>query len=299
MTLEFGKFNYPSPEDFGGSDPMVDDEQVTPPLDGKEKNDRAMTEGGRRMLLTPTGKEISRAYDRAAQTFLEHRRDPNDKFNLLAWPSLSVMINGGLKDAVVADLGCGPGEVTRRFLDLPGKPRVVHGYDASKGMIEIARKRFPDPRLDLQLTNMESLPLEDGSVDLVVATYSMLHVVNLQGALQEIQRVLVTGGRALILEPHEQRFQYYYQQAGGKGYFQEGWYLETFPGLESDEDNPEYVPTYYRTTRRWIREITDAGLEFVDYHEPKPNDLMIERNHPVWQDYQKCLRMIIYEARKI
>lgn len=272
------------------------DHRVSGSLIGKP--DKPKLAPSMRMSEIPTGKEISKTYDKSALNFLIHRRDPEDKYNLLAWPSISVIINGGLDGGVVADLGCGPGEVTKRFSQLKGKPSFIYGFDASKEMIEIANVFSKDSNISYDVANIEKIPLSDESVDLALASYSLLHVVKLQDALQEIQRILKPGGRVVILEPHEQRFQHYYEMGGGIGYFQEGWHLEKFPGLEDDNSDPIYVPTYYRSTRNWIKEISKSGLEFIDFHEPKPSDLMIERNHPIWQEYQKCLRMIVFEARK-
>lgn len=250
-----------------------------------------------RMLQEPTTKTISDAYDSSAESFYSHRLDPEDKFNLLAWPTISVLINGSIAGGVVADLGCGPGEVTQRFSKFRGKPSLIYGFDASQKMIDIAKANYTDQNLKFEVADISKIPLEDESVDLAFASYSLLHAVDLGKTLQDIQRILKPGGKVMILEPHEQRFQHYYENSGGVGYFTEGWYLETFLGL-ADNSQQVYVPTFYRRTKSWIKEITKAGLEFIDYHEPRPTEQMIESNHPIWQDYQKCMRMIIFEARK-
>jgi ubiquinone/menaquinone biosynthesis C-methylase UbiE len=46
----------------------------------------------------------------------------------------------------------------------------------------------------------EDIPLEDHSVDSVVTTWTMCSIPEIQGALQEMRRVLRSGGRLLFVE---------------------------------------------------------------------------------------------------
>ena len=96
---------------------------------------------------------------------------------------------------LVADLGCGPGQIAR-YLREQGVEIV--GLDLSPGMIEVARRLHPE--IEFRVGDMTRLDLPDGSLAGVVAFYSIVHFspAELGGVCQQIRRVLHPGGLALI-----------------------------------------------------------------------------------------------------
>lgn len=107
----------------------------------------------------------------------------------------------------VADLGCGTGYLTRSLLGVVDRVICV---DRSEAMLEQARARLAGRAdgmgLEFRQGEFESLPLEDGEVDGVVASMVLHHLPELEPALREMRRVLAPGGRAVILElmPHRE-----------------------------------------------------------------------------------------------
>jgi SAM-dependent methyltransferase len=103
--------------------------------------------------------------------------------------------------ARVLEVGCGPGHLTVR---LARDHRLdVTGLDLDPQMIERARVKSdessgPGPSPTLVIGDVAALPLEDGSFDIVVSTFSMHHWSDPPAGLREIERVLRPGGRALI-----------------------------------------------------------------------------------------------------
>lgn len=95
----------------------------------------------------------------------------------------------------IADLGCGPGRVTR-FLSELGVD--AFGVDLSPKMVEVARSTYPDLRFGVG--SMESLELEDASLSGIVAWYSIIHAPPhaLPGIFAEFHRTLVPGGQLLL-----------------------------------------------------------------------------------------------------
>jgi ubiquinone/menaquinone biosynthesis C-methylase UbiE len=95
----------------------------------------------------------------------------------------------------VADVGCGPGRVTAVLRDLGLE---AFGIDLSPGMIEVARREFPD--LAFSVGSMTQLPLADDSVDGVLLWYSIIHVPDgeLPAAFGHVRRVLRPGGTVLL-----------------------------------------------------------------------------------------------------
>ena len=71
----------------------------------------------------------------------------------------------------IADVGCGPGHVTR-FL-AKQHPGVV-GVDLSPGMISVAHKRAPE--LSFTVGSMLRLPAPDAAWAGAVALYSIIHL---------------------------------------------------------------------------------------------------------------------------
>ena len=100
--------------------------------------------------------------------------------------------------ARVVDVGCGEGRVDR---DLKAIGYEVVGVDGSPTMIAAAREADPDG--EYLVADAATLPLPDGSADVVVAFMSPHDMDDLDGALREMARVLVPGGhlRLAIVHP--------------------------------------------------------------------------------------------------
>ena len=95
----------------------------------------------------------------------------------------------------VADVGCGPGYVTRHLHDLGVD---AFGIDLSPEMIAIARRDHPD--LGFEVGSMTDLPLADGSVGGVLAFWSVIHIPDaaVPGVFAEFRRVLRPGAPVLV-----------------------------------------------------------------------------------------------------
>ena len=96
------------------------------------------------------------------------------------------------KNARVLDVGCGNG---RDSGALDEKGFVVVGLDASKKLLEIARKKYP--KVEFVEGNFLELPFQDESFDAIWAHASLLHVENHDQAVQaisECSRILKSGG---------------------------------------------------------------------------------------------------------
>ena len=93
------------------------------------------------------------------------------------------------RPARVLDVGCGPGDLTERFVKEVGAE--VKAIDLSTRMVELARARG----IDAQVADAEQLPFADGEFDCVFAGWVLYHVPNLGQAIAECARVLRPGGR--------------------------------------------------------------------------------------------------------
>lgn len=99
-------------------------------------------------------------------------------------------INGNMLDA-----GCGPGHWTD-FLRRQGAD--VAGIDLVPEFIHSARQRFPETAFNV--SNLRALAQEDGSLQGVLAWYSLIHLppTELPFVFSEFARVLSPGGHLLI-----------------------------------------------------------------------------------------------------
>jgi SAM-dependent methyltransferase len=95
------------------------------------------------------------------------------------------VLRAWLRGARVLDLGCGTG----RFLDLASE-----GLDASPGMAEQARRRWPHKRI--HLAPAWSIPTPDGAFDAVFSMHVFMHLPLdvIHRVLEECWRVLRPGG---------------------------------------------------------------------------------------------------------
>jgi SAM-dependent methyltransferase len=71
---------------------------------------------------------------------------------------------------LIADIGCGPGHITRFLTD---RRDDVLGVDLSAEMVAVARRRHP--LLRFEVASMLGLPYADGAWAGVVAMYSIIH----------------------------------------------------------------------------------------------------------------------------
>ena len=96
------------------------------------------------------------------------------------------------------DVGCGDGRLARAIKQvLPGV--VVHGCDLSVAALNRAEGLDRTYAVDL---NVEPLPEPDSSLDLVVASEVIEHLVEPGRAVAEFHRVLRTGGHVVITVPN-------------------------------------------------------------------------------------------------
>jgi ArsR family transcriptional regulator len=104
---------------------------------------------------------------------------------------------------MVADLGCGTGNITEALAPFV---RGVIGVDASSSMLEVARRRLDRfDNVDLVPGELESLPLEDAQLDAATMMLVLHHLEHPEDAIREAARCLRPGGRLLIVDmlPHD------------------------------------------------------------------------------------------------
>jgi SAM-dependent methyltransferase len=93
----------------------------------------------------------------------------------------------------VLDIGCGVGVFLALVAEHGAEP---HGIDASETLIALARERLPEA--DLRVGDMESLPYEDDTFDLLTGFTSFFFANDMVAALREAGRVAKPGSPVVI-----------------------------------------------------------------------------------------------------
>jgi SAM-dependent methyltransferase len=106
---------------------------------------------------------------------------------------------GDVNGKSVLDLGCGTGS---NLVPLIKRGAHTIGIDISPDLIRLARKRMDDAHLQsaLQVGSAYDTGLPDASVD-VIYCMSLIHHLEIARVREEMQRVLVPGGRIILKEP--------------------------------------------------------------------------------------------------
>ncbi|WP_418641168.1 bifunctional demethylmenaquinone methyltransferase/2-methoxy-6-polyprenyl-1,4-benzoquinol methylase UbiE [Sulfurimonas sp. ST-27] len=102
----------------------------------------------------------------------------------------------------IVDVACGTGDMMGYWKKQSQKSGVniseFVGVDPSNGMVDVARKKFPD--FSYHIAKATQIPLEDASTDFLSITYGIRNVVERQEAFDEFNRVLKKEGLVVILE---------------------------------------------------------------------------------------------------
>jgi ubiquinone/menaquinone biosynthesis C-methylase UbiE len=100
----------------------------------------------------------------------------------------------------VLDVGCGTGVVARLAAEKTGNR--VAGLDPNPGMLAVARSVAPaQTSIDWHEANAETIPLPDGSFDVVLCQMALQFIRERESAVREMYRVLVPEGRLILNTP--------------------------------------------------------------------------------------------------
>ena len=152
---------------------------------------------------------ITFQYDGLGEKFIEG----TDIYNESSRAAYYSMLDFGMNNKVLLDVGCGDGYDLSRFQGLGAQ---VFGIDASILLLQRAKEKVPKARLVLGL--MEELPFRDSFFDVVLSKYVLQTSNDVPRVLKEMDRVLKVGGIMAYLTTHPTR-QFLEKKKHPKDYF--------------------------------------------------------------------------------
>lgn len=116
----------------------------------------------------------------------------------------------------VVDLGCGTGVLFDMMRRKTGPEGMVVGVDFSSRMVRRARKNFPFRNVYEVDGNVEELPLKADTFDYAVSFAAFAHFANPRKVVEEVSRVLKTGGQFHIIHLlSSKELEEYHHEVGG------------------------------------------------------------------------------------
>lgn len=145
--------------------------------------------------------------------------------------------------AVALDAGCGTGRLSAELVSI-GFETI--GVDVTAEMLAVAERSVPDA--DFRAGSFETLPVDDDSIDVIVSGLAVCHADDLDRVFAEFSRVLRSGGRVVMSNPHP-----FTAASGGQAFFAHAG------GMPFVRNHPHQVGDYVNALLA-----NDFGLTAVD-----------------------------------
>lgn len=115
------------------------------------------------------------------------------------WPAINKFIPKHQKITIL-DYGCGPGTLISAMKEINPTAHYI-GMDVSDQAIKEARKKHLYDKFYV-VADGQKLPLQDSSVDFILAADVIEHVYDTKLIFQEFYRILKPGGKILMTTPY-------------------------------------------------------------------------------------------------
>lgn len=139
---------------------------------------------------------LQKQYNNFSESFSFNQKDKNQKNR----KEMYEFVGNNLERKTVLDLGCGDGIDAEHYRKLGAD---VVGIDPSESLLNIAKQKYPEIKYINCLG--ENLPFKDNYFDSIYSKYAFMTSKNMEPILDEVYRVLKSGGEFVYLVTHPLR----------------------------------------------------------------------------------------------
>ena len=165
----------------------------------------------------------------------------------------------------IIDIACGQGFFSREFAK---SLAAVTGVDISKELIEIAKERSRDLKINYSVSPADKISSPNGGFDKAVIILAIQDIENMLGVISEASRVLKSGGEFFIVINHPafripKRSSWGYDEKTGRQFRQVDEYMsetrvkmDVHPGVK----NSESTTSFHRPLQTYFKAFQKAGF---------------------------------------
>ncbi|KPM55673.1 hypothetical protein ACG83_10310 [Frankia sp. R43] len=203
---------------------------------------------------------------------------------------------GDVTGLAVLDAGCGEGYLSRLLAGRGAGPSF--GVDLCPELVDAAQQQATDEGLDIryETADVAALPLDDASVDLVVANHVLNDLEHPAPAIAEFSRVLRPGGRAVSLLLHPCFYGSRGTPVDRDTYFRPRRIEQHFD--VAGEVSPAPVVAWTRPLEDFAAAFTAAGFTLSGITEPRPSEQQ-RRDDPWWEENFTRPLFLLLVAQKV
>ena len=212
------------------------------------------------------------------------------------WEELKKLLPN-FKNKKILDLGCGYGWHCK-YIANQGANHII-GTDISKKMLNVAKSKNFDEKIEYKLCAMEDLAFNKNSFDIIISSLAFHYIKDFEPLIKNINEWLVIGGYLIFSVEHPVFTSYgsqdwIYDEQGNILYFPvDNYYYE---GERKTTFLNEQVIKYHRTITTYLNTLLKSNFIIENVVEPKPPKNML--NIPGMKDEMRRPMMLLVKAYK-
>jgi len=212
------------------------------------------------------------------------RNKENNANNVFEKPALFSLLPD-LKDKTILDLGCGYGENCIEFIK-KGSRKVI-GIDISKKMLEVAKMKNCDPKIEYKNIPMEEIGNLKKKFDIVVSSLAIHYIEDYSGLIKNVYKLLNKNGLLVFSQENPLNTCFttgkrWTRDENGKKIFAN---ISNY-GIDGERESTWFIDNvkkYHRTFSTIMNTLIEKGFEVQKIIEPVPTKEILKK-YPEYKD---------------